>query len=223
VLFNARRSRFSLKYKGVIDLAIILQKGQKIDLTKGHPGLEKIVVGLGWDPIQKKTGGLLGGLFGGGGSGGASNMDIDASVIMLQDDKFLGTDNLVYFGNMKSKCGSVMHTGDNTTGQGDGDDEQVIINLKAVPTNINKLVFVVNIYDCVKRKQDFGQVENAFIRVMNSSNNEELLKFSLSENYAGSTSLTVGEIYRNGGEWKFGAVGSGSSDAGLGDMVKRYS
>ena len=203
-------------------MAIILQKGQKIDLTKGHPGLEKIVVGLGWDPIQKKSGGLLGGLFGGGNSGG-SNMDIDASVIMLQDDKFLGKENLVYFGNMKSNCGSVVHTGDNTTGAGDGDDEQVIVDLKKVPANVNKLVFVVNIYDCVKRKQDFGQVENAFIRVLNSSNNEELLKFNLSENYAGSTSLTVGEIYRSGSEWKFGAVGSGSSDAGLADMVKRYS
>ena len=207
---------------GVFDLAIILQKGQKIDLTKGHPGLEKITVGLGWDPIQKKAGGLLGGLFGGGGNSG-SNMDIDASVIMLQDDKFLSNDNLVYFGNLKSKCGSVTHTGDNTTGEGDGDDEQVIVDLKKVPANVNKLVFVVNIYDCVKRKQDFGQVENAFIRVMNSANNEELLKFNLSENYAGSTSLTVGEIYRHGSEWKFGAVGSGSSDAGLGDMVKRYS
>ena len=205
-------------------MAIILQKGQKIDLTKGHPGLEKITVGLGWDPIQsqKKAGGLLGGLFGGGGSG-ASNMDIDASVIMLQDDKFASNDNLVYFGNLKSKCGSVTHTGDNTTGEGDGDDEQVIVDLKKVPANVNKLVFVVNIYDCVKRKQDFGQVENAFIRVLNSSNNEELLKFNLSENYAGSTSLTVGEIYRSGSEWKFGAIGSGSSDAGLAEMVKRYS
>lgn len=208
----------------MIGLAIILQKGQKIDLTKGHPGLEKIIVGLGWDPIQsqKKAGGLLGGLFGGGGSG-ATNMDIDASVIMLQDDKFASNDNLVYFGNLKSKCGSVTHTGDNITGEGDGDDEQVIVDLKKVPANVNKLVFVVNIYDCVKRKQDFGQVENAFIRVMNSANNEELLKFNLSENYAGSTSLTVGEIYRHGSEWKFGAVGSGSSDAGLGEMVKRYS
>ena len=206
-------------------MAISLQKGQRVDLTKGHPGLEKIVVGLGWDPVQqKKAGGLLGGLFGGGGGGSASNMDIDASVIMLQDDKFVGKDNLIYFGNLKSKCGSVTHTGDNRTGAGDGDDEQVIINLKMIPANINKLVFVVNIYDCVKRKQDFGQVENAFIHVMNSANNnEELLKFSLSENYAGSTSLTVAEIYRNGSEWKFAAVGAGSSDAGLGEMVKNYS
>lgn len=200
-------------------MAISLQKGQKIDLTKGNPGLEKIIVGLGWDPIQKKAGGLLGGLFGGG---GGSNMDIDASVIMLQDDKFTEKTNLIYFGNLKSKCGSVLHTGDNITGEGDGDDEQVIIELKKVPANINKLIFVVNIYDCVKRKQDFGQVENAFIRVMNSANNEELLKFDLSENYSGLTSLTVAEIYRHGTEWKFGATGSGSTDPGLNEMVKRY-
>lgn len=199
-------------------MAISLQKGQKIDLTKGNPGLEKIIVGLGWDPVQKKTG-LLGGLFGGG---GGSNMDIDASVIMLQDDKFTAKENLIYFGNLKSKCGSVLHTGDNTTGEGEGDDEQVIIELKKVPANIDKLVFVVNIYDCVKRKQDFGQVENAFIRVINSANNEELLKFNLTENYAGLTSLTVAEIYRHGTEWKFGATGSGSTDPGLNEIVKRY-
>jgi len=208
--------------KECINLAISLQKGQKIDLTKGNPGLQKITVGLGWDPIVKKSGGLLGGLFGGG-SGGGGNMDIDASVIMLQDDKFVNKDSLVYFGNLKSKCGSILHTGDNTTGAGDGDDEQVIVELNKVPATVNKLVFVVNIYDCVKRKQDFGQVENAFIRVIDSATNEELLKFDLSENYAGLTSLTVAEIYRHANEWKFAAVGSGSTDPGLSQMVKRYS
>lgn len=203
----------------MIDVAIVLQKGQRIDLTKGNPGLQKIIVGLGWDPIQKKAGGLLGGLFGGG---GGANMDIDASVIMLQDDKFVSNDNLIYFGNLKSKCRSVLHTGDNITGEGDGDDEQVIVELNKVPEKINKLIFVVNIYDCVKRKQDFGQVENAYIRVMNSANNEELLKFNLSENYSGSTSLTVAEIYRHGSEWKFGALGAGSTDPGLSEIVKRF-
>ena len=203
----------------MINLAIVLQKGQRIDLTKSNPGLQKIIVGLGWDPITKKAGGLLGGLFGGNNS---AEMDIDASVIMLRDDKFAGMDDLIYFGNLKSKCQSVLHTGDNTTGEGDGDDEQVIVELNKVPAAVNKLVFVVNIYDCVKRKQDFGQVENAYIRVVNSSNKEELLKFNLSENYAGMTSLTVAEIYRHGSEWKFGALGSGSTDAGLNDMIKRF-
>ncbi|WP_301107569.1 TerD family protein [Sporosarcina sp.] len=200
-------------------MAIVLQKGQRIDLTKGNPGLRKIVVGLGWDPIQKKAGGLLGGLFGGG---GGANMDIDASVIMLQDDRFVSNDNLIYFGNLKSKCRSVLHTGDNITGEGDGDDEQVIVELNKVPEKINKLIFVVNIYDCIKRKQDFGQVENAYIRVVNSASNEELLKFNLSENYSGSTSLTVAEIYRHGSEWKFGALGAGSTDPGLSEIVRRF-
>ncbi len=190
-------------------MAIILQKGQKIDLTKGHPGLEKIIVGLGWDPIQKKAGGLLGGLL----VVAVAVVQIWILMHLSSCSKMISlqnNDNLIYFGNLKSKCGSVLHTGDNITGEGDGDDEQVIVELKKVPANINKLVFVVNIYDCVKRKQDFGQVENAFIRVINSANNEELLKFNLSENYSGLTSLTVAEIYRHGSEWKFGAIGSGS-------------
>lgn len=205
-------------FEGVIDLAIVLQKGQRIDLTKGNPGLEKIMVGLGWDPVQRKSGGLLG-MFGGG---GGANFDIDASVIMLQDDKFVSNENLIYFGNLKSNCGSIVHTGDNLTGDGDGDDEQILIDLKSVPSHINKLVFVVNIYDCVSRKQDFGMVQNAFIRVVNSANREELLKFNLSEDYSGSTSLTVAEIYRHGADWKFAAVGTGTRDTGLREMVRRY-
>ncbi|OKL35671.1 TerD family protein [Domibacillus mangrovi] len=199
-------------------MAIVLQKGQRIDLTKGNPGLEKIMVGLGWDPVQKKAGGLRGMFSGGGGS----NFDIDASVIMLQNDKFAGKENLVYFGNLKSSCGSIVHTGDNLTGDGDGDDEQILIDLKKIPASVNKLVFVVNIYDCKARKQDFGMVKNAFIRVVNSASKEELLKFSLSEDYSGSTSLLVAEIYRNGTDWKFAAVGTGTQDAGLSEIVQKF-
>ncbi|PAQ16448.1 stress protein [Bacillaceae bacterium SAOS 7] len=197
-------------------MAIVLQKGQRIDLTKGNPGLDQILVGLGWDPIQKNSGGLLG-MF-----GGVANFDIDASVIMLTDDKFVSNEDLIYFGNLKSNCRSVVHTGDNLTGEGEGDDEQIVIDLKKVPSHINKLVFVVNIYDCVSRKQDFGMVQNAFIRVVNSASKEELLKFNLSENYSGFTSLTVAEIYRHGAEWKFAAVGTGTRDTGLREVVSRY-
>jgi stress response protein SCP2 len=199
-------------------MAIVLQKGQRIDLTKGNPGLEQIMVGLGWDPVQQKSGGLLGGLFG----GGSTNFDIDASVLMLQDDKLTSNNDLIYFGNLKSQCGSIIHTGDNLTGDGDGDDEQVKIDLKRVPSRINKVVFVVNIYDCVSRKQDFGSVQNAFIRVVNSSTNEEMLKFNLTDNYSGSTSLIVAEIYRHNDDWKFAAVGTGTKDAALKDIVRRY-
>lgn len=199
-------------------MAIVLQKGQRIDLTKGNPTLERLVVGLGWDPIEQKRGGVLGGLFGGGGA----DMDIDASVIMLRDDRFAQNSDLIYFGNLTSACGGVQHTGDNLTGDGDGDDEQVIVQLGRIPQEVNRLIFVVNIYDCVNRKQDFGQVANAYIRVVNGSSKEELLKFNLSDNYQGLTSLTVAEIYRNGSEWKFGAIGSGSTDANLSAMLQHY-
>ncbi|HAQ06722.1 MAG TPA: stress protein [Bacillus bacterium] len=206
-------------------MAISLQKGQRVDLTKGNPGLSKIMVGLGWDPVQKSGGGggLFGSLFGGGGGGGA-NIDCDASVILLgANDKLQNNSDVIYFGNLKSKDGSVTHTGDNLTGDGDGDDEQVFIELNRVPGHIEKLVFVVNIYDCVKRKQHFGMIRNAFIRVVNPTNNQEMIKYNLTDDYSGKTSLVVGEIYRSGNEWKFAAVGTGTNAAGLSDVVRSYS
>jgi len=201
-------------------MAISLQKGQKVDLTKGNAGLSKILVGLGWDPVEQKKGGLLGGLLGGG---KAPEIDCDASVLMLSEtDKLINKSNLIYFGNLRSGCGSVVHTGDNLTGDGDGDDEQIIVDLSRVPSNIHKLLFFVNIYDAVKRRQDFGMIQNAFIRIVNGSNNQELLRYNLSENYAGKTALMVGEIYRHGTEWKFGAIGEGTHDSSLGEVIKRY-
>lgn len=204
-------------------MAINLQKGQRVDLTKGNPGLSKIMVGLGWDPVQKSGGGggLFGGLFGGGGSG--ANVDCDASVIMLgANDKLQNNNDVIYFGNLKSKDGSVTHSGDNLTGDGDGDDEQVSIELDRVPGHVEKLVFVVNIYDAVKRKQHFGMIRNAFIRVVNPNNNQELIKYNLTEDYSGKTSLIVGEIYRHGTEWKFAAVGTGTNASGLSEVVRSY-
>lgn len=201
-------------------MAINLQKGQRVDLTKGNAGLSKIMIGLGWDPVEPKRGGLLGGLFGGG---KAPEIDCDASVLMLNEqDKLVSNKNLIYFGNLKSSCGSVMHTGDNLTGDGDGDDEEIIVELNRVPANIHKLLFVVNIYDCTRRKQDFGMIENAFIRVVNSSNKQELIKYNLTENYGGKTALMVGEIYRHGSEWKFGAIGEGTYDTSLGEIIKKF-
>ncbi|MDR7238563.1 TerD family protein [Neobacillus drentensis] len=203
-------------------MAINLQKGQRVDLTKSNPGLSKILVGLGWDPVQSGGGGgLFGGLFGGG---GAANIDCDASVIMLgANDKLQNNKDVVYFGNLKSMDGSVQHSGDNLTGDGDGDDEQVIIDLSRVPSHIQKLVFVVNIYDCVKRKQHFGMIKNAFIRVVNPGNNQELLHYNLTDNYSGLTCLVTGEIYRHGNEWKFAAIGSGTNAASLSEVVRSFS
>ncbi|HLO11706.1 MAG TPA: TerD family protein [Pseudoneobacillus sp.] len=203
-------------------MAINLQKGQRVDLTKGNPGLTKILVGLGWDPVKSGGGGgLFGGLFGGG---SAPNVDCDASVIMLgANDKLQNNKDVIYFGNLRSNDGSVQHSGDNLTGDGDGDDEQVMIDLSRVPSNIQKLVFVVNIYDCVKRKQHFGMIQNAFIRVVNPSNNQELIHYNLTDNYSGLTCLVTGELYRHGNEWKFAAIGSGTNAASLSEVVRSYS
>ncbi|MEH7117083.1 TerD family protein [Neobacillus vireti] len=204
-------------------MAINLQKGQRVDLTKGNPGLTKIMVGLGWDPVQSAGGGkLFGGLFGGGGNN--ANVDCDASVIMLgANDKLQNNKDVIYFGNLRSNDGSVQHSGDNLTGAGDGDDEQVMIDLSRVPANIQKLVFVVNIYDCVKRKQHFGMIQNAFIRVVNPNTNQELLHYNLTDNYSGLTCLVTGEIYRHDNEWKFAAIGSGTNAASLSEVVRSYS
>jgi len=199
-------------------LAITLEKGQRIDLTKGKAGLTNILVGLGWDPVSQ-GGGFLGKLFGGG---GGADIDCDASVLMLKNDKFVENKDLIYFGNLKSKCGSVEHTGDNLTGEGDGDDEQVLVNLSKVPGNVNKLVFVVNIYDALRRNQHFGMIQNAYIRIVDRSNNQELVKYNLKDEYAGKTSLIVGELYRHENEWKFVAVGNGTNDAKLADITRNY-
>ncbi|WP_026477774.1 TerD family protein [Alkaliphilus transvaalensis] len=200
-------------------MAINLQKGQKIDLTKGNAGLSEIMVGLGWDPVTQSNTGFFGKLFG----GGAADIDCDASVLMLNDkDKLGNKSNLIYFGNLKSTCGSVRHTGDNLTGDGDGDDEEIIVKLKSVPPSIQKLVFVVNIYDCISRKQNFGMIQNAYIRIVDQANRKELVRFNLTEDYSGKTALVVGEIYRQENEWKFAAIGQGTQDASLSEIIRKY-
>lgn len=200
-------------------MAINLQKGQRVDLTKSNPGLSKILVGLGWDPVQS-GGGFFGSLFG----SSTANIDCDASVIMLgENDRLRNNKDVIYFGNLKSSDGSVQHSGDNLTGDGDGDDEQIFVDLSRVPSHIQKLVFVVNIYDCVKRRQHFGMIRNAFIRVVNPGNNQELVLYNLSEDYNGKTSLVAGEIYRQGTEWKFAAVGISTNAASLSEIVRSYS
>lgn len=202
-------------------MGINLTKGQKISLTKDNEGLSRIKVGLGWDPIkQPRKKGLFGALMG----ATAPEMDCDASVFMLGDNGKIasGKDSLIYYGNKTSKCGSVHHTGDNLTGEGEGDDESIIVDLKKVPSNVQKLVFVVNIYKGESKNQDFGMVENAYIRVQNMNNNQEMVRFNLTEQYKGKTGLIVAEIYKNGSEWKIGAIGEGTNDSSLNTMVKRY-
>ncbi|MGC6768159.1 TerD family protein [Enterococcus sp. LJL128] len=197
-------------------MAINLSKGQKIDLTKTNPSLNNITVGLGWDEAQA-SGGLLGGLFG----SKPASIDCDASVILLQDDRFVDKKDVVYFGHLKSTDGSIVHQGDNLTGAGDGDDEVIKVSLSRVSPKYNKMVFVVNIYQAHKRKQDFGMIKNAFIRIMDDSG-MEIARYNLTDNYQGMTGLVAGELYRHDNEWKFAAVGSGMNVANLSEMLQRY-
>ena len=201
-------------------MGVNLQKGQKVNLKKADgQALSRIRVGLGWDPVeQEKKGGLFGAIFG----GSAPDIDCDASVIVCQGGRLASRDDVVYFGNLKHSSGAIRHTGDNLTGEGEGDDEQILVDLTAVPAAYDKLVFVVNIYACQSRKQDFGMIANAFIRICDENTGEEFCRYNLSESYAGMTAMIFGEIYRYNGEWKFNAIGQGTKDTGLNDLAKRY-
>ena len=201
-------------------MGVNLQKGQKVNLKKSDgQALSRIRIGLGWDPVkQEKKGGLFGSIFG----GSAPDIDCDASVIVCQGGRLASRDDVVYFGNLKHSSGAIVHTGDNLTGEGEGDDEQILVDLTAVPAAYDKLVFVVNIYDCDSRKQDFGMIANAFIRICDENTGEEFCRYNLSESYAGMTAMIFGEIYRYNGEWKFNAIGQGTKDTGLNELARRY-
>ncbi len=176
-------------------MPVSLQKGQKVSLTKDNPGLKKVVVGLGWDVNAFDTGG---------------DFDLDAAAFLLNDTGKVGSSSdFVFYGNLSHPSGSVMHQGDNLTGVGDGDDEQIKIDLSKVPDNITKIAFTVTIYEPEKRKQNFGQVNNAFIRIYNEETGEEMLRYDLGEDFSIETAAVFGELYKNGSEWKFNAIGSG--------------
>ena len=202
-------------------MSINLRKGQKIDLTKGGGGLSRIMVGLGWDEAQPAPQQSSGGLFGLFKSQPpqqqTQDIDCDASAILLNaNGKLYGNnanDCCVYFGNLSHYSGAIQHQGDNLTGAGEGDDEQIMVDLSRVPADVAKIVFVVNIYDANVRGQHFGMIQNAFIRLVNLANNYEICKFNLSENYYGMTGMVVGEIYRYNGEWKFNAIGQPVKEA----------
>ena len=200
-------------------MAVNLVKGQKVNLKKSDgSSLGKVMIGLGWDPAEKSSGGggFLSSIFGGG-----ADIDCDASVFLLQNGKLAGTNDVVYFGNLQHSSGSVRHMGDNLTGEGEGDDEQIFVDLGAVPSQYDKLVFVVNIYKAVERKQNFGMIANAFIRIIDDKGTE-FCRYDLSEKYDGMTAMIFGEIYRHNGEWKFNAIGQGTKDSGLEELTRRY-
>ena len=176
-------------------MAISLAKGQKVDLTKTNPGLSKVVVGLGWD-VNKYDGG--------------QDFDLDASVFLLNENgKVSNGEDFVFYNNTTGGNGSVTHSGDNLTGEGDGDDEQVKISIQKVPDSIQKIAFTVTIHDAESRNQNFGMVSNSFIRIVNEETNEELIRYDLGEDFSIETAIVVGELYRHQGEWKFNAIGSG--------------
>lgn len=198
-------------------MAINLSKGQKIDLTKANPSLNNITVGLGWDEAASSAKCFLSSLF----AAKPEAIDCDASVILLQDNRFVQKKDLVYFGQLKSPDGAIIHQGDNLTGEGEGDDEVIKVSLSKVATKYNKLVFVVNIYQARKRNQDFGMIKNAFIRILDDSKTE-IARYNLTDNYKGYTGLVAGELYRHEGEWKFAAVGNGVTVEGLAEITKMY-
>lgn len=192
-------------------MSVSLVKGQKVSLTKEAPSLKKMVVGLGWDVNTKR------GFFGGGGS-----FDLDASVIALRDGKFEKSDDLIYYGNKKGCGGAIKHCGDNLTGEGAGDDEQIIIDLEELPKSVDKIVIVVNIFNARVKKQDFGKVKNAFVRICDESNGTEVLRFNLTDNYSGKVAMVFGEIYKHNDEWKFNPIGEGLNEDSIKDIANSY-
>ncbi|MFR9675034.1 TerD family protein [Streptomyces sp. TR06-5] len=175
-------------------MGVSLAKGGNVSLTKEAPNLTAVVVGLGWD-ARTTTG---------------SDFDLDASALLAgSEGKVTNDRNFVFFNNLTSPDGSVQHLGDNLTGEGEGDDEVIKVNLAAVPSEVEKIVFPVSIYEAEARQQSFGQVRNAFIRIVNQADNNELARYDLSEDASTETAMVFGELYRHGAEWKFRAVGQG--------------
>ncbi|WP_406033874.1 TerD family protein [Treponema saccharophilum] len=178
-------------------MPICLKKGEKVSLTKDNPGLKNVLVGLGWDVNAFDTGG---------------SFDLDASAFLLTDSgKVSAQEDFVFYGNKEHKSGGVVYMGDNRTGAGDGDDEQIKLDLSKIPQAITRIVFTVTIYEAEARRQNFGQVSNAFIRLVDESAGKEIVRFDLGEDFSIETAVVVGEVYRNGAEWKFNAIGSGFS------------
>ncbi len=188
-------------------MPISLAKGQKVELTKGNPGLKNIMVGLGWDTNSFDSG---------------VSFDLDASVFMVgAGGKCTSDKEFIFYGNLVHSSESVKHMGDNLTGEGDGDDEQVQIDLSKIPATIERVAFTVTIYDAETRRQNFGQASNAFIRIVDEVTGVELIRYDLGEDFSIETAVVVGELYRNGGEWKFNAIGSGFQ-GGLAALCAHY-
>ncbi len=194
-------------------MSVKLQKGQKVSLSKENAGLSKVIVGLGWDEVERKRSFF---------APKPQDIDCDAFAIMLKNGKLVDNRDIVYFGNLSHYTNSVNHMGDNLTGEGEGDDEQIVIDLNSVPAEYDKIVLAVNIYKAYDRRQNFGLIKNAFIRLVDGRNNKEMCIYNLTEDYSGMTAMLFGEVYRYNGEWKFNAVGQGTTDGSISEFAKRY-
>ena len=194
-------------------MSVKLQKGQKVSLSKENAGLSRVIVGLGWDEVERKRSFF---------APKPQDIDCDAFAIMLKNGKLVDNKDIVYFGNLSHYTNSVNHMGDNLTGEGDGDDEQIVIDLNSVPAEYDKIVLAVNIYKAYDRRQNFGLIKNAFIRLVDARNNNEICIYNLTEDYSGMTAMLFGEVYRYNGEWKFNAVGQGTTDGSISEFAKRY-
>ncbi len=188
-------------------MTISLSKGQKVSLEKVSPGIEAAFVGLGWDVKATDTG---------------VDFDLDASVFMVgENEKLVSDKHLVFYNNKKSPDEAVEYMGDNRTGAGEGDDELIIVDLRKIGTEVAKLVFTVTIYEAEQRKQNFGQVSNAYVRLMNVKTKEELIRYDLDEDYSIETAMIMAELYRKDGEWRMNAVGAGYG-GGLPALLTRF-
>ncbi|WCF11370.1 TerD family protein [Paenibacillus thiaminolyticus] len=188
-------------------MTISLAKGQRIDLTKTNPGLTKVIIGLGWDINKYNTG---------------QDYDLDASAFLLHEDgKAKGLEDFLFYNNANLFNGAVIHTGDNRTGAGDGDDEQIIIDFPKVPGHIQRIGITVTIHEAEQRNQNFGHVSNAFVRVVDETTGREVLRYDLGEDFSLETAVVICELYRQGSDWKFQAVGSGFN-GGLAALCKNY-
>ena len=188
-------------------MAVSLQKGQRVDLTKDRPSLKNVLIGLGWDINHYD---------------GETDFDLDASAFMTKANGKVGNENdFIFYGNLNHVSGSVQHMGDNRTGEGDGDDEVIKVQLDKIPSDYDTISFTVTIYEAEKRLQNFGMVENAYVRLIDEDTGEELVRFDLTEDFSTETALVVAEIYKRDGQWKFAAIGSGY-DGGLKALCKEY-
>ncbi|WP_066287987.1 TerD family protein [Bacillus sp. FJAT-29937] len=188
-------------------MGIQLAKGQRIDLTKTNPGLTKAIIGLGWDTNKYH---------------GGQDFDLDASAFLVDANNRCQNDlDFVFYNNLQHPSGSVVHTGDNRTGEGDGDDEQLVVDFTKIPSHVHRIGITVTIHDAESRQQNFGQVSNAFVRLVDDANNQELLRFDLGEDFSIETAVVICELYRHGNDWKFSAIGSGFS-GGLAALCRNY-